>query len=180
MSDEVASSYDEFEWYKAGKWATIEQGDFLSECPVLVPSEDLATVLLQATEGKEISSNYNLRLANLIVVTQSCDLLKKEVTQVLLCSHFPTDGYGQEMLESIRKEHRPNLHLIEACEIEQHKSEQRIVDFRTVYTLPKDFVTAFLNKQPSRLRLLPPYREHLAQAFARYFMRVGLPRNLKH
>jgi hypothetical protein len=23
---------------------------------------------------------------------------------------------------------------------------------------------------------MPPYREHLAQAFARYFMRVGLPR----
>jgi hypothetical protein len=26
-----------------------------------------------------------------------------------------------------------------------------------------------------RLRLLPPYREHLSQAFARFFMRVGLP-----
>jgi hypothetical protein len=23
--------------------------------------------------------------------------------------------------------------------------------------------------------LLPPYREHLSQAFARFFMRVGLP-----
>jgi hypothetical protein len=26
-----------------------------------------------------------------------------------------------------------------------------------------------------RLRLLPPYREHLSQAFARFFMRIGLP-----
>ena len=26
-----------------------------------------------------------------------------------------------------------------------------------------------------RLRLLPPYREHLSQSFARFFMRVGLP-----
>ncbi len=26
-----------------------------------------------------------------------------------------------------------------------------------------------------RLRLLPPYREHLSQAFARFFMRVVLP-----
>jgi hypothetical protein len=25
------------------------------------------------------------------------------------------------------------------------------------------------------VRLLPPYREHLAQAFARFFIRVGLP-----
>jgi hypothetical protein len=27
----------------------------------------------------------------------------------------------------------------------------------------------------TRLRLLPPYREHLSQSFARFFMRVGLP-----
>ena len=29
-----------------------------------------------------------------------------------------------------------------------------------------------------RLRLCPPYREHLSQAFARYFMRVGLSINI--
>jgi len=27
-------------------------------------------------------------------------------------------------------------------------------------------------------RRLPPYREHLSQAFARYFMRVGLPQDI--
>jgi hypothetical protein len=26
-----------------------------------------------------------------------------------------------------------------------------------------------------RPQLLPPYREHLSQSFARFFMRVGLP-----
>jgi len=30
-----------------------------------------------------------------------------------------------------------------------------------------------------RLRLCPPYREHLAQAFARFFMRVGLPQDVQ-
>jgi len=30
-----------------------------------------------------------------------------------------------------------------------------------------------------RLRLRPPYREHLSQAFARFFMRVGLPTDIK-
>jgi len=29
------------------------------------------------------------------------------------------------------------------------------------------------------LRMLSPYREHLAQGFARYFMRVGLPHDAK-
>ena len=37
------------------------------------------------------------------------------------------------------------------------------------------YLKAFTITQAHRLRLLPPYREHLSQAFARYFMRVGLP-----
>ncbi|MCS6860043.1 MAG: hypothetical protein NZT92_06970 [Abditibacteriales bacterium] len=53
--------------------------------------------------------------------------------------------------------------------------EIRVVDFRRVYTLPKAFVRNFAAAQGKRLRPLPPYREHLAQAFARFFMRVGLP-----
>jgi len=30
-----------------------------------------------------------------------------------------------------------------------------------------------------RIRLLPPYREHLSQSFARYFMKVGLPQDIE-
>ena len=32
-----------------------------------------------------------------------------------------------------------------------------------------------LDELGTKVRILPPYREHLAQAFARFFMRVGLP-----
>lgn len=35
-----------------------------------------------------------------------------------------------------------------------------------------------MTEKKQRLRLLPPYREHLSQAFARYFMQVGLPVNV--
>lgn len=54
--------------------------------------------------------------------------------------------------------------------------EHRVVDFHDIYTIPRQFLESLLEQrgQP-RLRLLPPYREHLSQAFARYFMRVGLP-----
>lgn len=55
-------------------------------------------------------------------------------------------------------------------------TEHRVVDFHDVYTIPKAFLESLLimRNQP-RLRLLPPYREHLSQSFARFFMRVGLP-----
>lgn len=43
-----------------------------------------------------------------------------------------------------------------------------VVDFRRLFTLPKPFVRRVAEAAGPRLRLLSPYREHLAQAFARY------------
>ncbi len=52
----------------------------------------------------------------------------------------------------------------------------RVVDFHDIFTLPRAFLESLLiERQLPWLRLLPPYREHLSQAFARFFMRVGLP-----
>jgi hypothetical protein len=50
-----------------------------------------------------------------------------------------------------------------------------VVDFHRVFVLLKPVVEAVARSAGLRLRLRPPYREYLAQAFARYFMRVGLP-----
>jgi hypothetical protein len=69
----------------------------------------------------------------------------------------------------------PRYHLLPECNIEQWERKVRVIDFQNVYGLPYQFVTNFANKNGKRLRLLPPYREHLSQAFARFFMRVGLP-----
>ncbi len=79
-----------------------------------------------------------------------------------------------ETLEEARKGRLPNIHLIGACPYVGFEREIRIVDFKRVYSLPVKYVRnrARLSK---RLRLLPPYREHLSQSFARFFMRVGLP-----
>jgi hypothetical protein len=53
----------------------------------------------------------------------------------------------------------------------------RVVYFHDLVTVPRSFLETVLRQRGRpRLRLLPPYREHLSQAFARFFMRVGLPR----
>ncbi len=66
--------------------------------------------------------------------------------------------------------------------LNEHKSngnielEIRLVDFHEVFTIPRAFLESLLAQRgENRHRLLPPYREHLSQAFARFFMRVGLP-----
>ena len=50
-----------------------------------------------------------------------------------------------------------------------------LVDFRRTYSLPTDDASQLADRLGPRLRLRSPYREHLAQAFARFYMRVGLP-----
>jgi hypothetical protein len=57
------------------------------------------------------------------------------------------------------------------------KMNWSIVDFHRLWVLPKDLTTALAKASGKRLRLVSPYREHLGQEFARYFMRVGLPLN---
>jgi hypothetical protein len=53
-----------------------------------------------------------------------------------------------------------------------------VVDFRNVYGIHINNLKIIAKNLGDRVRLNPPYREHLSQAFARYFMRVGLPQDL--
>lgn len=65
--------------------------------------------------------------------------------------------------------------MLAACDIEGYEHSIRIVDFREVFSLPISLIRHIASQQVPRVRLMPPYREHLAQAFARFFMRIGLP-----
>ncbi len=69
-----------------------------------------------------------------------------------------------------------NLAMLNKGDVGDLSLTHRVVDFSDVYTLPRNFLESLLEtRDQSRLRLRPPYREHLSQAFARFFMRVGLP-----
>jgi hypothetical protein len=50
-----------------------------------------------------------------------------------------------------------------------------VVDFREIYSLPFDYLMGLAAQRGPRWRLRSPYLEHFSQAFARFFMRVGLP-----
>lgn len=174
-----ASKKQSYPWYQAESGENLEQGDMLPNCPVILPPANLSEKLIGVKEGDELQVPSPINFGDLIIMSQSCDLVQNHITQVLLCAHFPASTLGKDKRNSIRKEQRPSLHMIEKCEIEGFEFERQVVDFRTIYTLPKDFVVAFALSLNQRVRLLPPYKEHLSQSFARYFMRVGLPRPLE-
>lgn len=168
-----------YPWYDAKEWTGLEQGDLLPSCPIILPPHGLTEQLIGIKEGDELQLPTPINFANLIIMSQSCDLTHEgKIDQVLLCGHVPASSAGKELRNAIRRERSPARHMIEKCEIKGFEFERQIIDFRTIYTLPIDLVKAFAESLGKRVRLLPPYKEHLSQAFARYFMRVGLPRPL--
>jgi hypothetical protein len=162
-----------YPWYARVSGEDLSQGDLLEACPVFIPLADLADWPL--TEA-----NVRLVERDLVIMSQTCDLAAGKLPEVLLCSAWSRseltgDLARPEMLENIRKGRYPAFHLLAACDLPGLEREVRLIDFRGTYALPLAFVRKRAAAAGDRLRRLPPYREHLAQAFARFFMRVGLP-----
>ena len=168
-----------YPWYATEDWVNLEQGDFVLDCPVLVPEGNITEKLMNAKADLALKVPIAIEVYNLVIMSQSCDLINDKVSQVLLCACFLASNQSKNIRNEIRKDRMPALHMIEKCELPDYAFDRQIVDFRTIYTLPKDFVEEFTKRTGKRVRLLSPYKEHLSQAFARYFMRVGLPRPLK-
>jgi hypothetical protein len=175
----MANGMPDYPWFGVIEGDDIEQGDIVENFPVFLPPDDL---MIDAG-GKPSSTTFKWKEQDLIVMSQSCDLAKgrEKVDDVLLCAVWkrselagdPNLGKDSTM-EDARKGRLPAFHVLAASAIAGFEREVRVIDFRRVYSLPVSFVRSRA-KAAKRLRLLPPYREHLSQSFARFFMRVGLP-----
>lgn len=168
---------DKYPWYETvNNSDPVLQGDFLLDCPVFVPS---AGAILKEDE----TLPFEVVEYHVIVMSQSCDLLQKKIDLVLVCPIWTLNELemkeefirSKKGKETLRQGHMPGYHLLKESETEGFHREYMVVDFRATYSLPFSLIDDIAKKQKRRLRLLPPYREHLSQAYARFFMRVGLP-----
>ena len=162
-----------YPWYAVVEDETLEQGDFFYNCPVIIPISQGEAGQLDAEEV----------IYNVIVLSQSCDLESKKIDLVLVCPFYPIQEFRQRSdyfkssagLEALKRGNAPGYHLLNRVDIGGFVQEPVVVDFRNVHSLPICFIVKLAKSTHQRLRLLPPYKEHLSQAFARFFMRVGLP-----
>lgn len=108
-----------------------------------------------------------------------------------MCGIIPKGDFERQMLEqgrnnkeikrnieSIIKGQQNNFHIINKYESNEFSQEYYIINFKEIFSIPVELAKKIAQANGKRLRLCPPYREHLSQAFARYFMRVGLPINI--
>lgn len=185
------------QWYSlAQPDEPLTQGDLIFSCPISSWHEEAPP---EWTDTEELTSTQEVFLADVILMTQACDLMNEKLRNVILCPAQPVSQFKEDwqktmenrgqnpnerawkkFLEQISKGHHWNYAIINSFESEVLSTELRVVDFHEVYTLPQKFLEAFIhqNSKP-RLQLLSPYREHLSQSFARFFMRVGLPTPVK-
>lgn len=171
-------------WYQIAGVGTLEQGDFFNGCQILVPRMET----LSEEETPVLKAER--QLLDVVVLSQSCDLVQNKLSHVLMSRVHPLSalpalakqelsGKGLAKLqEQVRRGHQPPLHMLAASTLPGFQREITLVDFREVFSIPIDYAQHLAQTQNPRLRLLPPYREHLSQAFARYFMRVGLPSDI--
>jgi hypothetical protein len=169
-------------WYEAVEDTALRQGDIVADVPVVRAD---AMENWPPEEGAQLPVAVDIE-DRAIVVSQSCDLANDKIPDVLLaqvadwqtaCAAMIKAGnqfaQGKKFRKALVEGHIPSLHLL-------HKHGEpelswSIVDFHRLFVVPKALVVDCARRQGKRLRLCPPYREHFAQAFARYFMRVGLP-----
>ncbi len=170
------------DWYELIGDDTLRQGDLLERCPIMFPPEDVNEVINgeQEIEYGEV---------DVVVLSQSCDLIADKISIVQVCPYYEIDELewikksngdkdANKRKESIRRGFVAGYHLLNKCDIESFERNYVAVDFRNTYGVALNFLNNLVQQKENRLRLNSPYREHLSQAFARFFMRVGLPANI--
>jgi hypothetical protein len=170
-----------FSWYCVVEGDQLQQGDLISGCKILVTPQDLA----YASEGTELSADT--MTYDVVVLTQSCDLVLKKTEYVIVCPHWDLvqakknspDLAKPGIADSIRKRQIPRYSILAPESSLEPKLGYRLVDFGQVFSVPLGYIAALAGKSGRRLRLIPPYCEFVAQLFASYFMRVGLPNDIK-
>jgi hypothetical protein len=174
------------DWYEVVEGMELLQGDILPRCPIVTVLDPISWPILP-----DAKFAVGVTTRDLVVMTQSCDLANDKSGEILLAQIISwsqtvrnESKQGNAFVQSIQFRRQliagnvPGLSLLH-----KHTAEPTLpwsaVNFHYLYSLPKPFLQAAASALGPRLRLLSPYREHLAQAFARYFMRVGLPHDAR-
>jgi hypothetical protein len=173
----------DYPWYTLLKNTDeLLQGDLVPECPIVIPP---------ASVKEDENPVVEIKLIDSVILSQSCDLEHNNVDIVLVCPYYPLkvflNGLPAEQnstkkaiaktIENLKKGSLPGYHLLD--KFDNYIDDYQVVDFRNVYGIQYDTLKSICKDIKERIRLLPPYREHLSQSFARYFMRVGLPQDIK-
>jgi hypothetical protein len=149
----------EYPWYDIvnGK-EDLMQGDFIKECPVVMPPSEISDEL-----------DVEIIKYDVVIMSQSYDPVQRKLDLVLVCPVWPLSEFenrsdffrSRRGKEALRQGNVPGYHILNKSDIKGFETEYLVVDFRSVYSVPFNFLIDLAKRRGKRLRLLPPYREHI-------------------
>lgn len=156
-------------------------GGIIENCKILMPSKEAYNMLLKE---EETFLEMEYIETTCIILSQSCDLTNDKIEFVILC---PVNSLkylinavpyyrAKDAREQLRQGNQPSYHLLNKLTINGIR-DFYCVSFHHIFSVPKEYLKVLVSDK-KRLRMKSPYKENLAQSFARYFMRVGLPLNI--
>jgi hypothetical protein len=163
-------------WYEVVQGSELEQGDILHNYPVT------RVYTVRAADDKP---HVRVERRDVVILTQTCDVLKRTQASILVAETVDYETLCRESndetvsSEGYRKKLITNT-VVAMFLLHKHEADPRLawstVSFRNLHVCPTDDIRLFAHDHGPRLRLRSPYKEHLSQSFARFMMRVGLPR----
>ena len=165
----------DYDWYVVVNGTDLQQGDLIFNLDVPIVSE---------TVGEELP--VKIETLDTIVMTQSCDIPKVAVEHIILCpvwdireaSNINSQFGDKRYLERVRKGQVFAFHLLNKCNLTGYNMNYTVVQFERIIVRPKETIINELASRGNHLRLLPPYREELAQRFGTFFSRVAKPKEI--
>lgn len=165
------------DWYKLVQDDQLQQGDFIRNLNVYVQDSP--------DNPEKPQPEFDVFPLS-VIMSQSCDLVPERGDEyALLCAVHTVDRladsdvWGIPSLSSrwkaAKKGDAVNYHPLAPCTLEGHERPAALVDFKRVFEVRIARLMELSNRHAPWVRLLPPYREQLAQRFASKIMRIGLP-----
>ena len=180
---------DDSHWYYTidADNSTLEQGDIVEDCKILIPSDDNFLALLSESDSETVQPMQFIQ-GNFIIMSQSCDLENSKIDSVIVCPIISLKKVNEiaselnlkssKQKEVLRQGNIPSYHLLNKLKLfTMESADFYCVSFKHIYSLPKQYLKKVMENK-EHIRVLSPYKEHLSQSFARYFMRVGLPTDI--
>jgi len=172
------------EWYQlASTTEPLSQGDIFRQLPILELLDEEVSL-----DASNTTVDVDVVEKDVVLMTQSCDLQpgRIKVDYVQLCPVYElaifikgkTEFKNRNKLSDLLNGKYPRFSVLASTEISAYPSEPLVVDLSRIYAVRVGYLDNFCRKYPEKLQLISPYREYLAQNFARLFMRVGLPSDI--
>lgn len=125
---------------------------------------------------------------DVIILSRTSDMVpgRVKIRNVLISPLIPLSEFEEEnpiyrsndFKESIRRGYIPNFFLLDEINSAGTQKEYCIVNFREIFFIDYEKVHDSATQQGQRIRLKSPYREAMAQAFGKYMMKVGYPKEI--